>query len=69
MRSAQVLSLTEFYLSRYERFPRLSKYRIKRLRRLREAFPHGVRFGKPFYVKAGFHNPDIEIRFKEPIPG
>jgi hypothetical protein len=34
------------------------------LDRLRDGFPLAVEFRKPFYLKGGFHNPDIELRFR-----
>ena len=68
LRKVQALTLSEFYSSRYERFPHHSRDQIKYLKKLRKQFPHDViHFRKPFYMKGGFHNPDIEIRFKEPV--
>jgi hypothetical protein len=59
-----VLALSELETRRFEDFPRKSRRQLAALERLRAGFPVVVEFRKPFYEKGGFHNPDIELRFR-----
>ena len=62
---AEVVTFSELELGRYEKFPKHSQRQLAARERLRAAFPVLLQFRKPFYLKAGFHNPDIEVRLRQ----
>jgi hypothetical protein len=59
-----VLAFSELDSRRFEDFPRQSRRQLAAFDRLRADFPVVVMFSKPFYLKGGFHNPDIELRLR-----
>jgi hypothetical protein len=62
---AEAVTFSELEIGRYEKFPKGSKRALAVRDRFRAAFPVSLQFRKPFYMKAGFHNPDIEIRLRK----
>lgn len=66
---ARALWLTSLGIDRYEKYRLRSKRHLRRLAKRRADFPHAIYFSRPWWSRAGFHNPDIEIRFREPYPG
>lgn len=67
-RNVDAISIESFFTDRYERFPHLSRTECGSLDWLREEFPHAVVFRKSSLLRAGFHNPVVEIRFRNPPP-
>ena len=67
LRNADAIVLSEMHYGRFEHFPKKSRRYVRNLNRLRELYPYVVYFRAPFWLKVGFHNPDIEIRFKKPL--
>jgi hypothetical protein len=63
--TAEVVTFSELEIARYEKFPKGSRRALAVRDRFRAAFPVLLQFRKPFYLKAGFHNPDIEIRLRK----
>jgi hypothetical protein len=59
-----VLVFSELDSRRFEDFPRKSRQQLAAYDRLRADFPVVVMFRKPYYLKGGFHNPDIELRLR-----
>ncbi len=59
-----VLALSELDSRRFEDFPRKSRRMLAAYEALRADFPVVMTFRKPFYLKGGFHNPDIELRLR-----
>jgi 4-amino-4-deoxy-L-arabinose transferase-like glycosyltransferase len=68
---ADAILLSEFATARFEDFPNRSnsKRAIRRFDQARADFPYAVFFRRPFYEKMGWHNPDIELRFRQPVEG
>lgn len=64
----RVLILSSIRTERYDRFPRQSKRNLAMLNQLRAKFPEAVIFSRPL-TRYGYHNPTIELRFREPLPG
>ena len=66
---AAVVTFSELDGRRYELSAVGSGVQLAARQRLREAFPVSVTIRKPFYLKGGVHNPDIELRMRaEPPP-
>lgn len=57
-----VLTVSELENRRHQAFPLRSGKQTAARDRMRADFPVAVVIRKPFYLKAGFHNPDIELR-------
>jgi hypothetical protein len=67
LRNVDVLTISHFSTDRFENFRRLSRNTVKDIQKMRKKFPYAKIFEKPWYARNGFHNPVIEIRFKEPF--
>lgn len=66
---ADMFSVSSFYTDRYTEFPDKSEKHLNRLEIYRSHFPYVHIIDKSQWFKGGFHNPRIEIRSKEPLPG
>lgn len=62
-------AMSSFFNDRYENFPRLSPSEVARIDLVRRQFPYAIVFRRPFYRTMYFHQPVIEIRFREPLQG
>jgi hypothetical protein len=61
---AAVLTFSGLDDRRFQDFPRKNAREIGQRNALRAEFPHAVVIQRPFYLKAAFHNPDIELRLR-----
>jgi hypothetical protein len=68
-KQAPILAMSELDFKRYESFPLHSQLELKMYETARKTFPYVKYFRKRFYEKAGFNNPDIELRFRTPYQG
>jgi len=66
---AAVLTFSELDHRRYQDFPGVSGSQLDARERMRAEFPIEMVFRRPFWLKAGFHNPDIELRLRGGVEG
>lgn len=69
LQTVHCFAMSSFFNGRYENFPTLSGEELEKFRIAREEFPHAVIFRRPWYQRMYFHQPTIEIRFRNPPPG
>lgn len=67
LKNVNCFAMSSFYNDRYEDFPALSPDQIARIKAVRDEFPHSITFERSYFRTMYFHQPVIEIRFREPI--
>ncbi|MCC6545707.1 phospholipid carrier-dependent glycosyltransferase [Candidatus Sumerlaeota bacterium] len=67
LKGVNCFAMSSFYNNRYEKFPGLSADQIAHIQAVRDEFPYAKTFERPFYRSMYFHQPVIEVRFRDPI--